>query len=444
MLVYCAHESPRVKYVLDEILVRRLGIKYKTTDNADYFEKTSSNRINYSNTIFANCINIPASNLLYEEDIRIFEPEIKQDEDWFYMMFTFNWEVPHDLPQPTQLLPFDLFSSFFYFISRYEEYQPNVKRDEHGRYKAENSLAYRCGFLHMPLLDSWVDLFKQQLRLQYSSIQFKENNFKQISTIDIDFAFKFLGLSTSARFRKTIGTLVKGKFSDFTKALYGVEKDPYDTYQMILQKSKDSGIENRFFFLLADRGGFDKNISMKAVEMRNLSKYLLTQAICGIHPSYASSLNRKLLKEEKELFFELFGVYPKTSRQHFLKIRLPETYRNLADMGISEDYTMAYSEAPGFRASTSYPFQFFDLSTQEVLPITIYSSCLMDVGLKNYSKLTPENAIQMIQHFKRETMRVNGYFISIWHNSSFDEDEGWANWKEVFDSLYENVELEIE
>jgi hypothetical protein len=113
-------------------------------------------------------------------------------------------------------------------------------------------------------------------------------------------------------------------------------------------------------------------------------------------------------------------------------------------MGISEDYTMAYSEAPGFRASTSYPFQFFDLSTQEVLPITIYSSCLMDVGLKNYSKLTPENAIQMIQHFKRETMRVNGYFISIWHNSSFDEDEGWANWKEVFDSLYENVELEIE
>jgi hypothetical protein len=109
MLVYCAHESPRVKYVLDEILVRRLGIKYKTTDNADYFEKTSSNRINYSNTIFANCINIPASNLLYEEDIRIFEPEIKQDEDWFYMMFTFNWEVPHDLPQPTQLLPFDLF-----------------------------------------------------------------------------------------------------------------------------------------------------------------------------------------------------------------------------------------------------------------------------------------------------------------------------------------------
>ena len=109
MLVYCAHESPRVKYVLDEILVRRLGIKYKTTDNADYFEKTSSNRINYSNTIFTNCINIPASNLLYEEDIRIFEPEIKQDENWFYMMFPFNWEIPHDLPQPTQLLPFDLF-----------------------------------------------------------------------------------------------------------------------------------------------------------------------------------------------------------------------------------------------------------------------------------------------------------------------------------------------
>ena len=442
MLVYCAHESPRLKYVLDEILLRRLGIQYKTTDNADYFGKTSSNRINYSNTIFANCVNIPASNLLYEEDIRIFEPELKTEENWHYMLYPFQWEIPHDLPIPTQLIPFDLFASFFYFISRYEEYQPNVKRDEHGRYKAENSLAYKYGFLHMPLLDTWVELFKQELQKQYTNIQFKQNEFKQISTIDIDFAFKFLGLSTAARFRKTIGTLLRGKFSEFTKALYGVEKDPYDTYEMLLKIGRDHQIETRFFFLLSDRGGFDKNISMSAIEMKNLCKYLISQAICGIHPSYAAAVNRKLLKQEKEQFLELFGVYPKTSRQHFLKIRLPETYRNLLDLGISEDYTMAYSEAPGFRASTSYPFQFFDLSTQEVLPILVYSSCLMDVGLKNYSKLSVENAIQMIQHFKRETLRVNGYFISIWHNSSFDVQEGWEGWQEVFEALYEKVELD--
>jgi hypothetical protein len=442
MLVYCAHESARLKYVLDEILVRRLGIIYKTTDNADYFERTSSNRINYGNTIFPNCLNIPSSNLLYEEDIRIFEPEVKTDEIWHYILFGFNWEIPHDLPQPTQLLPFDLLSSVFYFLSRYEEYQPNVKRDEHGRYKAENSIAYRCGFLHMPLLDSWIDLFKNELKEQYPNIDLKENEFKQISTIDIDFAFKFLGLSTAARFRKTIGTIVNRKFSDFTKALYGVEKDPYDTYQMILQKAKDAGIETRFFFLLSDKGGFDKNISPESPEFKNLCKFLITQGVCGIHPSYASSVNRKLLKSEKETFKDLFGVYPKTSRQHFLKLRLPETYRNLVELGITEDYTMAYSEAPGFRASTSYPFYFFDLSAQEVLPILVYSACLMDVGLKNYSKLSVENAIQMITHFKRETIRVKGNFISIWHNSSFDVEEGWEGWEPVFNSLYDKVELE--
>ena len=57
-------------------------------------------------------------------------------------------------------LTFDPFALVFYLVSRYEEYLP-FQPDEHGRFPATASLAYRERFLDIPL----VDLVGRKFRL---------------------------------------------------------------------------------------------------------------------------------------------------------------------------------------------------------------------------------------------------------------------------------------
>lgn len=58
-----------------------------------------------------------------------------------------DWdEIPCFFPTSKNcFLPFDVFAASFYLLSRYEEYLPHLK-DEHGRYPASESLAFKNGF----------------------------------------------------------------------------------------------------------------------------------------------------------------------------------------------------------------------------------------------------------------------------------------------------------
>jgi hypothetical protein len=69
--------------------------------------------------------------------------------------------------------------------------------------------------------------------------------------------------------------------------------------------------------------------------------------------------------------------------------------------------------------------------------IEVFSPCLMDVTLKNSLQLSKEGAIEKINQLKKTVKEVDGYFISIWHNSSFDSTQGWADWEDVYQSLFD-------
>ena len=50
----------------------------------------------------------------------------------------------------------------FFLLSRYEEYLPHSK-DQYGLYAHENSIAYKEGFLHQPLINIWLEDFRKLL-----------------------------------------------------------------------------------------------------------------------------------------------------------------------------------------------------------------------------------------------------------------------------------------
>ena len=437
-LILIPYISTRTQYVLDELLLRRLGIDFKITDKEDYFIKSSSLKINYGNKIIEGCVNIPSISLLHEEHIHRNEILVESDEKWQKVFFKNPYKNIPDFRQPTQFLDFDVLAASFYLLSRYEEYLPH-KKDEHFRFKAENSLGYLYDFLEIPLVDIWVKILGEVITKQYPQFSNTAMNVKKTfniqNTIDIDFAYRYKGLWYFRNLKKAILNILRLDFQELIyqlKVRKGGQKDPYDTFDYIKEKSK--AVNTIFFFLLAKKETkYDKNIPISSSDMRDLFLSLSNQFECGLHPSYLSAVNKKMLQHEFETFKQITGNPATKSRQHFLKMQMPYTYHALIQQGIKEDYTLAYASHLGFRASTSKPFKWFDLSVNKSTDLIIHSSCAMDVTLKNYLKLLPKQAIERLRKLKSAVKEVDGDFILIWHNTSLIENAEWQGWRTVYE-----------
>jgi hypothetical protein len=155
----------------------------------------------------------------------------------------------------------------------------------------------------------------------------------------------------------------------------------------------------------------------------------------GIHPSLSS--NKYLLKVEGEItgLGDILGRNITSSRQHFLKLSMPRTYRTLMQFGISDDYSMGYASNPGFRAGIAMPFPFFDLLRNEATTLTIHPVTLMDVTMKDYLRLSREESLEQISSMIRTIRAVNGEFVSLWHNESLGDTGRWEGWRAVYEKM---------
>jgi hypothetical protein len=338
-------------------------------------------------------------------------------------------------------LPFDLFAASFYLVSRFEEYLPHL-RDSHNRFLAAGSDAYQQGYLHKPLVNIWSFRLKEILEKWFPQLQFKLPEYKFIPTIDVDaaYAIKNKGLT------RAIGGLGKAlqnrdyrELRHRIRVLSGIEHDPFDTFDLQMQLQKKYGYNPIYFILLADYGLNDKNIPHSNRYFRSLINYLSDYAEIGIHPSYASSLQPSLIVMETARLAKILKLEVIHSRQHFLKLTLPDTYRNLINNDILHDYTMGYAEIHGFRASICTPFPFFDLDQDMATTLMIHPFTVMDGTLKDYMKLSTGKATDVINELIHEIKKVGGTFIPLWHNSSLNDEGEWKGWLDVYTRMVEEA-----
>lgn len=64
---------------------------------------------------------------------------------------------------------------------------------------------------------------------------------------------------------------------------------------------------------------------------------------------------------------------------------------------------------------------------------------MMDVTLKNYMNLTIEEAENKIWDLLNSVKKVNGTFISIFHNDSLSDYGEWNSWKSLYEKLIVKV-----
>lgn len=432
ILIYSQRQcTQRLEYVLHWIFKEQFNCDYQVCDDEEKFQLYEGPKINYSDQDFSdsfnNTLRIKPSNLLFETGIKSQNLSIQR---WKRLTVLFY-------NQPGQKITFDIFAAVFYLISRYEEYLPH-EVDFHGRYSSKESAAGQYGFLNQPIIDLWLFHFKNILATEFQ-LELTKKPFQVIHTFDVDMAWKYLNKG----FKRTYGGYLRDfltfNFAEIRErmlVLKGKNADPFFSFENLKLLQKQYHFDPIYFFLLADElSQYDKNTSPSHPSMQQLIKSVSHHAHCGIHPSYNSHKDDQTLKNEIEYLSSCLQQSIKKSRQHFIKFKLPETYRTLIQNGIQEDYSMGYANENGFRAGTSHSFLWYDLLEEKVSTLRIFPFAFMDATSKFYLK---RNQLEVVEDWKRiynQLRSVDGCLINIWHNYILSQKTDKNSWLDVFEQI---------
>jgi len=421
--IYSQGNVPRLRYIAGIILGDILGLPWEIVTDRRKLGKHPV--INYSDEAIPGAFKISPSTLLFETGIR--PQEITLGE----------WKgLPVFFQEPAADLPFDIFAASFYILSRYEEYL-EFQPDEHGRFKASSSLAFKNNFLTIPVVDLWAREFSKALLKRYQTIAFRRNEFSAILTIDSDQPFAYLGKN----FLKSFGGLIRdlttgdGNAGERYKVVNHEKKDPFEVYDYITGLIEKNKTEAIFFFPSGDHSRYDINPSWKNEEYRLLVKRISGRFKSGLHPSYQSHGRYYLLKQELERLKSITGKEISLSRFHYIRLAFPYSYRDLIKAGISEDFSMGFPEEPGFRAGIARPFFFYDLAEDRLTDLKIVPFQVMDATLHQYKNLDPAASKEVIAGLIDQVRIAGGQFVSLWHNTSLLETPEWKGWRELFESM---------
>ena len=420
--IYTLHDVPRLRYIADLILNGILGLAWEIVTDKRKIGKSPV--INYSDENIPGSFRIVPVSLLFEDGIK--EQAISVDSWKGLPVFFMSTDVAD--------LPFDIFAASFYLVTRYEEYA-DYDTDEYGRFKSSCSLALRNNFLNIPVVDLWAKELAKSLVKRFQTLTFKRSEYKALTTFDIDEPFAYLG--------KTLLGKIGGFLHDFATGsknaghrlacLTGGEKDPYEVFDYVTETTTKNKTATKFFFPVGNNSDFDKNPSWKNDDYRNLIRSFADKSDIGLHPSFKASTDISLLKTELKRLETILNKACRISRFHFLRIVQPVSNLNIFNSGITEDYSMGYSDEPGFRAGIARPFKFYDVIADNLTGLLIFPFQVMDITLSGNRKLDADQAKKLISELIFRTKQAGGLFISIWHNTSLLDTSDCRKWRELFE-----------
>ncbi|HNV49923.1 MAG: polysaccharide deacetylase family protein [Bacteroidales bacterium] len=425
IFIYTPKITKRVEYIFKLFFKQLLNIEYEITLKPEIFKQYNGVKINYSNQRFEDSLNFQPVDLLFKTGI---------DSQELKTIVYKGQKVFFPVYDPKSNLPFDPFAAAFYLVSRYEEYLP-YKKDRFGRFDAPESFSFQQNILDKPLVNIWAYWIRNLLLEKFPDLKFRNRTFQFLPTYDIDsaYAYKNKGfVRIAANFARD---LINGRLSDMKerfRVIIGKQADPFDTFDFQFSLQREYDLQPLYFILIANYGEYDKNLPVNNLKFQQLIKSLSDYAEVGIHPSFGSSTSYKLLTSEIERLSRILNREIVISRQHFLRLDFPITYRNLIQADITDDYTMGYASAPGFRAGICDAFNFYDLDMEVETSLRIHPFQVMDGTLRDYMQTDVDGAIEIIRKLIDEVKAVDGTFSSLWHNESLSNKKRWEGWRTLY------------
>ena len=383
--------------------------------------------------------NAPLPKLAYSED-SIFD----EDATLYPSLILFEEELIHHIVEKSEwngeeLLSIDgvpdVLGSIFYIISLYDDFL-NEETDEHDRNIGSKSLMFKMKWLNKLVIERWSESFISYIEAQNAcSLNAKKIPFNIIPTFDIDNVFAYrlkIGWRKYMSIAKDLVKFDKFRLKERKEVLAGLKKDPYDTYEKIKGISA-RGFDVKVFWLLGEYGSFDRNVDYDNLHHRRLIAEVNEYADVGLHPSYQSNKSRVVLRDEKARIEEILEKEITHSRQHFLKVKLPYTFADLAKVGFTDDYSLGYADQIGFRAGIARPFIWYNLKENRPSKLKLHPISYMDGTLNEYMELNIDEAISLVKMLKSEVQNYGGNFVALWHNETIGDYGKWKGWSRVLE-----------
>lgn len=349
-----------------------------------------------------------------------------------------------DLPTPLitpidrgMYVAYDILGLTYWMLSRQEELW-RTDLDEHGRFPATSSHAYRHGYLERPVVDEWLHILGQVIQRTWPGIELKKHSFSMRVSHDVDHPSRYGFRSLPSLVRSMAGDLIKRRaFKNAMLAPWIRMKtrsqlqraDPYNTFDWIMDVSEQHGLQSAFYFICGHTDPHDTDYQPEHPVIRHLMRRIHQRGHeIGLHPSYGTYQKPQLILKEYDRLRtvcaeEGIEQIEWGGRMHYLRWRHPTTLRAWDDAGMNYDSTLGYADRAGFRSGTCYEYPAFDPSVQEALTLRLRPLIAMDCTVMGYMGLgTSEAALEKFLELNKICSAVRGCFTLLWHNSLLETE----------------------
>ena len=332
----------------------------------------------------------------------------------------------------------DIFASSFFMLTRWEEHV-NQSKDQHKRFPASESLAYKYNFLERPIVNEYIEMIKKMLLSLGFQASFKQREYQLILTHDIDHIYMW------DSFKKFLFTLLKDlikrpSFKNFyqniyyyIQVLFKLKKDPYDTYEYIMELSESINVKSHFFFMGKGVTQYDNHYNSGSKAVKKIVEHIVQKGhYVGIHPTYNAYNSTEQFRKEKQELEQNFDTDIQFGREHYLRFEVPETWQVWEDNNMKWDSTINYADNDGFRSGTCYEYSIYNILSQKKLNLKEKPLIVMDAN--SIDMLQPDEMEKNILMLIGQVEKYKGEFVLLWHNSSFNTVK-WKKYKKVYENI---------
>lgn len=340
-------------------------------------------------------------------------------------------ETEEEMIGDTLVLKADLVASTFFLITRYEEIISRNIRDEHGRFPGKQSLPYRAGFLHRPIIEEYSLYLRNKLLQLGAELPEKEQGIQKVFlTHDVDAPFYCRSWRNVLREAKNGQSIIAALKSKYGK----LENDLYYTFPWIFAEDERARAvlgkkrcKTICFFKAGGNTAQDSPIyKLTSKDIKSLFSLCKEHQVeIGLHSSYQAGKKPEQISKEKKHLESATGNRIRINRHHFLSSREPEHMTSLLKAGIDQDYTLGYADVAGFRLGTCRPVRWINPVTRKLTTLTLHPLTMMECSLseEKYMGLSYEEALTYALGLISQTAKYGGELVLLWHNTAFTEHE---------------------
>lgn len=341
------------------------------------------------------------------------------------------WELTEDGGN----FSFDVLSLAWWMLARVEEVN-HTDMDQHGRFPATASHAFRHNYLERPIVDEWFQILRQLAKRVWPNLELatQQASIRVSHDVDSPSRYAFGGPAALLRSvggdllrRHQVSSLVRGPQLWLGSRKRLQPEDPSNTFDWLMDRSDEHGLTSAFYFICG-RTDVAKDAAYVPEDprIRTLMRHIHARGHeIGLHPSYGTYRSPKLIAgeaarlrricEEEGIRQSIWG-----GRMHFLRWETPTTMHGWEKAGMSYDSTLSYADRPGFRCGTCHEYPAFDPVAGEQLQLRIRPLIAMEctVMAPRYLGLGDgEAALDKFVQLKRTCYAVGGCFTTLWHNT---------------------------